>query len=61
MDPIKRPLVATLEFDATFILLLLRWHFVSTKRKGEYPPLRPVVLTIITFVSKGRISMRLTS
>ena len=61
--PINVSLVATLELTLHHPLPL-RWRrliHVSNQRKGVRPPLqRPVVLAIVTFVSKGRVPMRST-
>ena len=57
------PLVATLELTLHHPLPLCwrRHSIISNQRKGERPPLQcPVVLAIVTFVSKGRSPMRST-
>ena len=64
MYPIKLLLVATLECDAIFIPLSLRWrrHFnFSDQCKGECSLLqRPGELAIVASRQKGRVPMRST-
>ena len=56
--------MAALELTLHHPPISLRWRrhiHVSNQRKGERPPLQcPVVLAIVTFMSKGRVPMRST-
>ena len=64
MSPTNLSLVATLELTLhhppPFMLATAHPHLQSAQGSARPPLQRPVVLTIVTFVSIGRVPMRST-